>query len=146
LSDQDELYTQHVAYYVQKVNRISGIDIEFCDDDEIMWCESGEPVNSDHWKALNEAYNNDVKILELDGEKYVLEEMDRYGYKDQWETVTVTFTMEGAENYLKANKHNLSRYGKPRIYGESFHRNFEMITIRETLAELVALIKETKND
>jgi len=54
--------------------------------------------------------------------------------------------MEGAENYLKANKRNISRYGEPRIYGESFHRNFEMITIRETLAELVALIGETKND
>lgn len=140
LSDQDNLCTHQVAFHVQKVNRISGIDTEFCNDDEIMWVESGEPVNSDHWKALTEAYNNDIKTLELEGETYNLEELDRYGYKDEWETVTVCFTMEGAQAYLKANGHNLSRYGEPRIYGESFHRNYEMITIRETLAELVKLI------
>jgi hypothetical protein len=47
-----------------------------------------------------------------------------------WETVSVCFTLKGAEDFIATHKHNL---GKTRIYVESYYRNAEMIRVRDWL-------------
>ena len=47
-----------------------------------------------------------------------------------WETITVCFTLKGAEEYIATHKHNL---GETRIYVESYYRNAEMIRVRDWL-------------
>ena len=56
----------------------------------------------------------------------------RYEYEIFWQDVQWCFTEKGAEDYLKANGHNL---GKTRIYVKSLNRNAEMIAVREMLME-----------
>ena len=58
------------------------------------------------------------------------EEWEEFGYVDQWEVKMVSFTEEGAKEYLRQNGHNLE---KTEIYVESFNRCPEMVAIREFL-------------
>ena len=57
----------------------------------------------------------------------------RVGYRDRWVTVTMCFSWEGADDYLRVNGHNLT---DPRVYVMSLHRNAEMIGVREALMAL----------
>lgn len=47
-----------------------------------------------------------------------------------WETVSVCFTLAGAEAYIRDHKHNL---GETQIYVESYYRNDEIRRIRDWL-------------
>lgn len=139
LGDQDNLGTSEVCFCVQKQTFTSGIDESLVDPDEIMWVHQGQAMSESHWPLITLARDEGRDRVTLDGEEYDMDEMNSYGFKRDWETVQVCFTHEGAEKYLEANGHNLRRYGEPRIYGESFHRNREMIVLRKLLPELAKL-------
>lgn len=139
LGDQDNLCTQYVMFCVQKVVFISGLDESLGNDDEIMWVHQGEMMCESHWPIITKARDNDQDTVTLDGDEYDMKDLESYGFRRGWETVQVCFTREGAENYIKANGHNLSQYGPPRIYGESFHRNVEMMTLHRILPALAAI-------
>lgn len=55
------------------------------------------------------------------------------GYVDVWETLAVCFTEAGCQEHLGLNGHNYRHYEEVRIYAESFHRNPEMLAIRDCL-------------
>ncbi len=141
LGDQDNRCTAEIAFCVQRMNLVSGLDPQWSDNPEgIMFYLDGEAVDSDHWLRLEAAHQEDLECLVIDGAEYILADLDRTAFKYEWETVQVCFTEEGAKAYLERDGHNLSRYGKPRIYGESFYRNVEMITLRRIIPELAALV------
>ena len=60
--------------------------------------------------------------------------VDNPGWDDDeswhWETVSVCFTLKGAEEFINTHKHNL---GVTQIYVESYYRNAEMIRVRDWL-------------
>lgn len=139
LGDQDNLCTSYVCFCVQKQTLISGIDKNYCEADELMWIHQGEAMCESHWPIITKADEDGAATVTLDGEEYDMEDLESTGFHRDWETVQICFTREGAENYIKVNGHNLSKYGPPRIYGESFHRNVEMMTLHRILPALAAI-------
>jgi len=133
LGDQDNLCTKDVAFHVQQRVRTYGIDPEYTEN--MAWIQDGEEIDPDLWERIDEAENNGESSIVVDeDERYALSEIEHVGYLDRWETVQVFFTSEGAQRYIASNKHNLT---EPRIYGESFHRNLEMMTVRKMLPRLL---------
>lgn len=108
LRTQDNRITQNPMFCVQQKRRVSGIDTRWGGDNTV-WVLDGEIVDPNTPGA------------------------EEYGYRDLWETVMVSFTEEGAKEYLRQNGHNLK---EPRIYVESFNRCPEMIAIRDFLLSL----------
>ena len=136
LEDQDNLCTRDVAFHVQQRVRLYGIDPEYTEN--VAWMQDGEEIDPDLWERLDEAESNgETGIGVGDDECYVLAELEHVGFVDRWETVQVFFTSEGAERYIKTNGHNLTG---PRIYGESFYRNYEMMTVRKNLPHLLSML------
>ncbi|MBA2307272.1 hypothetical protein H0W26_04020 [Candidatus Dependentiae bacterium] len=142
---QDNRCTAHAAFHVQRRTRTVGLDPNLLDDpDAILFVEQGEMVPSDHWKPLEQAFQNDTPSITVDETEYTLSELDRYGFMLAWETVQVCFTEQGALDYLRADGHNISRDGEPRIFVESFHRNAEMIEFRDLIPFLPDLLASHK--
>lgn len=120
LRTQDNRCTSNPMFCVQIKVRDVGYDLDYAEGScwwnaEQLECVYDEP------KEFNHAPN--CKWRE-------------YGYKDRWETVMVSFTEKGCEEYLELNGHNDRRRahnGEVRIYVESFNRCPEMIAIREML-------------
>jgi len=52
-------------------------------------------------------------------------------YRDRWETVTMMFTQESADAFIRQNEHRYHR--GLRVYVDSLYRNPEMIYIRNWL-------------
>lgn len=144
LGDQDNAYTKEPMFCVQKAIRHQGIDANLAaDEDEIEWVRHGEACPESWRAALNAAYENGDDTVTLDGESYDMSEFERYGFKDDYETVMIALTREGCEKYLSNDGHNLrSKYGAPRIYVESFYRCEEMIALRRMLPVLSAAMDE----
>jgi hypothetical protein len=140
LAEQDNACTSEPMFCVQKAVRRGGLDPELGND--IMWVHDGEACPEAWWPTLNMAHDNDDETVVLDGDTYRMEGFDRYGYKDDHETVMVCLTREGCEQYLKNNGHNLDRDGETRIMVESFHRAPEMIALRRMLPALAAGMDE----
>jgi len=104
-------------------------------------CPYGDGVTKTEYKhnALEESYETEHDISEAISEYYAdlneaekefknIEEIN-VGYI--WHPVEFFLTIKGAEEYMKANKHN---HGKLRTYVDHFERrNFEM---RELLKEI----------
>ena len=143
LHSQDNRSTHHPCYCVQKHTFQGGLDPSLCDSNELMYVYEGETLPEEWWSKITEAFDNDNIDEEviLDGEKYLLSDLETYGFKKDWETVQTFLTEEVAKNYLEANGHNLRKFGEPRIYVESFHRNAEMIQLREWLLSLTSVKK-----
>lgn len=141
LRTQDNMMTQHICFVVQKRRLISGFERQYFDHDEIMWMYDGEAIRRDHWEKLTIAERDGIETITIDSEEYFIPDLESCGFKEEWETVQSFFTRKGAEDYIAVNGHNLRRDGEPRIYGESFHRNAEMIAVREWLMGLAELAK-----
>lgn len=118
LHSQDNLGTASPMFCVQRRNRIVGIDTDYCEGR--CWLDGANEET---------IYDDDPIFTEPPSGG----EWDEYGYKDVWETFMACFTRKGAEDYLRANGHNL---GKVRIYVESFYRCAEMIGLRDWLMTL----------
>lgn len=143
LKTQDARATAHPAYCVERQEMRTGLDTDYADDGEIAWIHDGELWNRDDWPALNKAHWHGEEVIQLGGDKYLMTEFDRTGFRIEWFTVQTFLTMAGAEAFMQANAHNLRRFGEPRIYVESFHRNHEMIALRDWLMSLEPTTKET---
>jgi hypothetical protein len=118
--------TMNPMFCVQIKRRDVGYDSAW--SDHVCW----------HDSANEETVYDDDADLTPEGLALLqdCEEYDRFGYVDRWETVMVTFTHEGCEEYLRLNGHNdraRAHNGEVRIYVESFNRCPEMIFIREHL-------------
>lgn len=108
LRTQNNHITQNPMFCVQQKRRVSGISTRWGGDDTV-WVLDGEVVEPNTPNA------------------------EEYAYRDLWVTVMVSFTEDGAKEYLRQNGHNLR---EPRIYVESFNRCPEMIAIRDFLMGL----------
>lgn len=123
LRTQDNRCTQNPMFCVQIKHRDVGYDSAYAANK--CWHDSagGQTI-----------YDDDPDFKEPEGEEW-----DEFGYVDRWETVMVSFTEKGCEEYLELNGHNDRRRahrGEVRIYAESFNRCPEMIAIREYLLSL----------
>lgn len=112
LKTQDNRGTSNPMFCVQEKKRIVGLDAAYATETVWIDMESGDTE-------------------EVEPETPGAEE---FGVFEYWETVMVTFTKEGCEEYLRQNGHN--HRGETRIYVESFNRCPEMIAIRDFLLTL----------
>lgn len=111
IATQDNLCTEHVAFEVRQYRRVYGMDASI----------------------------DDVKeVLILDGEEYeegeeCPEDAERVGYIEESVHVQTFLTSKAAREYIEMSSHRLT---KPYVFGESFHRNSEMIRLRQALTVL----------
>ena len=149
LADQDNRGTMHAAYEVQKAVRRTGMDPRDVDNCKILWVHHGEEIPSSLWRIADQAYEDDATSF-IDPEEtdtiYQMDHLERIGFVLDWETVQTCFTQEGAQAYINRNGHNLDDHAPPRIMGESFHRNHEMIAVRELLPKLLAAYDQAKGE
>ena len=71
------------------------------------------------------------------------EGIQEFGYVDRWETVMISLTRKGLEDYMAVNGHNVrmrAHDGETRIWVDTFYRCEEMVRIRNYLMN-----KEAKN-
>lgn len=125
LRTQDNRATSHPLFIVQQKRRIYGVDSSYTET--FTWIEDGgdsREIGASLADALETAHLHGC--MEPDG--YL-----RVGYLDLWEFVTCCLTESGAEDYIRADGHNLR---EPRVYAASAYRNEEMIGLREFLMGL----------
>jgi hypothetical protein len=134
LATQDNRITQDPLFVVFQKREIV-VDEEF-DHDRISWGNEDGEVDDHIQDRLNEMYDD------IDGDFWREDEIEltdeetgtgtyrRVALKEVDEFVTACFTEVGANDYLKANGHNLTR---PHIYVTSLYRNEEMKRLREWL-------------
>lgn len=115
LKTQDNLCTADPMFCVQVKRRDVGYDYRY--GDNRCWHDS---TNHDT------IFDDDPNFKKPEGDEW-----EEFGYVDRWETVMVSFTRVGCEEYINLNGHN--HRGEKRIYVESFRRCPEMIAIREFL-------------
>lgn len=120
-SDKFEHCTSDPIFLVQQKIREYGYSEDYTGSFEWFDSEQQENVEGDRAKRLTALENN----LRDVPEKYV-----RIYYQERWEFVTCCFTREGAEAFIKKQKHNLK---ETRIWVDSLYRNQEMIDVREYL-------------
>lgn len=123
LKTQDNRCTAHPMFCVQIKRRDVGYDSRY--SGSRCWLDSANEIT---------IYDDDKDFKgEPEGDEW-----DEFGYVDRWETVMVSFTEGGCEEYLRLNGHNdrlRAHNEEVRIYVESFYRCQEMIAIREALIE-----------
>lgn len=125
LHTQDNRITQNPMFCVQIKRRDVGYDSSYSDNK--CWRDSANELT---------VYDDDKEHTNTDGDEW-----GEFGYVDRWETVMVSFTEKGCEEYLELNGHNdkaRAYNGDVRIYVESFNRCQEMIAIREYLLSLTS--------
>jgi hypothetical protein len=136
---QDPECTGDPVFQVRVRRRITGMDTDYADEDQIVWIDSPNDhclADAEEFARLEAAYQDDGTIPE---------DWIRTGFILQEEVVTECFTRQGCEDYLRVNGHNLrSRdiVGAPFIYVDSLYRNAEMIAVREALMQLGPLLRD----
>ncbi len=125
---QDNLCTGLPIFMVQRRFRDYRADVEYFEDDHIVWRHQDGPVAD-----IAEAER--LERLRIEGDD-IPEEWERMAFVDRWEAVMPFFTRVGADQYIAANKHNLTP--EARVYVESGYRNPEWEAIRGFLASLPA--------
>jgi hypothetical protein len=125
LHTQDNLATADPLFVVFEKDRIYGLEegsgtYEWRDEDGDLAAEE----ECAELEKLKDEGGGDTG-LDLNGTKF---SAIQFGERDRF--VTACFTRKGAEDYLAANGHNLT---KPFIYVSSLYRNREMIEVRQHL-------------
>lgn len=116
VATQDNDFTAEPIWVVQARDRIYGMDSDY--SDSIVYIDDdGNEASPEELASI------DARIAagELWTETY---------YIDRWRTVQTFLTRDGAERFLRSNRH---RHRELRIFSESAHRNQEMLAIREWL-------------
>ena len=130
---QDARMTNLPIFIVQQKSRIYNLE----ESDQYIWIdECGEEVENHMAIALDCAdQDNQDEVLDPDNPECQLDTNDyrKSYYRDEYVFVQPFFTEHGAQEYIKANGHNLR---EPRIYVESGYRNEEWRLIREYLMGL----------
>lgn len=128
--DKFEHCTRDPLFLVQQKIRDYGYDSDYAS--EFEWFDSDRQETVEGLRAVR-LESLDANSREVN-KKYV-----KVGYQDRWEFVTACFTKEGAEAFIKRQKHNLK---ETRIWVDSLYRNSEMIAVREYLKSLSSTKKE----
>ena len=137
---QDNACTADPYFVVQEKVYIYGIDPTYCDDYEIVWTyEGGELLDEEMSLLAEKAYENGEFSFIYDEFEYSMSSLTRTGKRKEWRDVQPFFTREGAERYIRANRHNLR---EPRVYVDSAHRNYELQAVRQYLADTFASSEE----
>lgn len=126
LNSQDNRCTQNPMFCVQIKVRDVGYDSAYASSH--CWRDSANDET---------IYDDDKDFKEPEGKEW-----EKFGYVDRWETVMVSFTAKGCEEYLELNGHNDRRRahnGEVQIYVDSFNRCPEMIAVRAYLKALSPL-------
>ena len=124
MQGQDNLATAHPIYMVQERRRIYGMDPDYCE--VVCWCrhdEFYEVTDPVEMEEIEEEYERTGR----QPDQYI-----RTAYIDVWENVQPFFSRIGAEQYIEANRHNLT---DPRVFVESAYRNDEWQAVREMLED-----------
>jgi len=116
LRTQDNLCTADPMFCVQEKKTVYGLDPQWTDNP--VWIDTEDGV----WEVPEPEDGEETELIKQTG---------KFEY---WETVMVSFTNAGCQEYLRLNGHN--HRGETRIYVESFRRCPEMIAIREYLMSL----------
>lgn len=119
LRTQDNDCTADPLFAVQRKVRDAGYDLEWTDG--VTWISDGEECDPEEIELLGSAYAETCEVP--DG-------YDRTGYVDRWEFVQGFLTRDAAEAFIAANSH---RYAPMQISVESFHRNTEMLRLRQQI-------------
>jgi hypothetical protein len=126
---QDNRCTADPMFCVQVRERIGPImpeygngNVMYHNHDECETYYSDRP-DPEEWERLRE----------LDERGDLPSEITVGSYVERWFTVQVCFTEEGCKKHLDLNAHNYRKYHGVRVYVDSFHRNPEMLLIREFL-------------
>lgn len=146
LRTQDNRITGEPLFCVQKMRRVYGIDPQWGEDKYIwQYTECSEVTyesDEDLRDALLEEADDDAprRFAESYPDGHFADQMEWEGsgvhekiyYVAYWETVTVHFTEEAADLYVKQNAHNL---GEHRVYVTSQYRCHDWIDLRKFLME-----------
>lgn len=124
IETQDNRATSEPIFIVEERRRLYGVDTDYTDD--TVWIH----VAGDHEEADE---NESERLDRLAGDGEPDDDWTLVGYVDRWEFVTACFTEKACEDYIAANKHNLT---DPRIYAATGYRNHEFIAVREFLETL----------
>lgn len=133
---QDNRGTASPAFCVQVLERIGpimldhGSDLFFYDHEQ---CEAyyHDGHDREQWQELKRLHDQDELPAEFTAACYI----------EKWITVQTCFTEEGCKRYLALDGHNLRQYHGVRIYADTFHRNVEMLAIRN---HLMGITPETR--
>ena len=129
---QDNQCTADPIFEVRVNRRITGMDTDYADEDQIVWIDSLNDhclADAEEFAHLETAYQEDMTIPEG---------WIRTGFILREEVVTSCFTRKGCEDFLERNGHNLRGrdiVGEPFIYVNTLWRNQEMIDVRNALIE-----------
>lgn len=129
LRTQDNRCTSNPMFCIQVCERIGPIDPTY---------GTGHRMYHNHQES--ETYYPDrpdpeewARLNALDDKGNLPESVTAGDYFEKWTTVQTCFTEDGCKQHLELNGHNYRHYYGTRIYVESFHRNPEMLAIREFL-------------
>lgn len=122
-ADNFEHCTADPIFVVEQKIRDYGYDPDYTEESEWVDDETSELCGEEKSKRLSALDNAGRPV----SDKY-----RRVFYKERWEFVTACFTREGAEAFIRRQKHNLKEV---RIYVNSLFRNQEMIDVREFLKQ-----------
>lgn len=134
LRTQDNFGTSNPMFCVQVRKRVYGMDPQY----------SGETVWIDTEDGARE-----IPAPVGDEQENEYEENEFYqetAYYDHWETVAVALTYAGCEEHLRQNGHNYRHHEETRIYVECWHRNPEMVAVREFLMGLPSPVEVNNPD
>jgi hypothetical protein len=113
LQTQDNLGTADPLFIVEERERIYGVGGDYQEGQELVGDE------------------------ESDGEGEMV------GYVDRWRFVTAAFTRKACQEYIEANRHNLT---DPRVYVATAYRNREWIALRAYLMQRAAVGNKEATD
>lgn len=135
LHTQDNRITANPIFLVQQKHRTGGFEESYAD--QHVWIRDGEEVDDVIAALLDEADKTGSSVIthpdDEDRLDKTVREVDDYRkvyYRDEYVFVQPFFTEHGAQEYIRANGHNLR---EPRIYVESGYRNAEWAAVREYL-------------
>lgn len=121
---QDNRATADPIFVVQEKKRLYGLDPNYTED--TVWvhddgdCKEADSEETERLDRLEDQGNPD-------------EDWTNTGYVDRWVFVTACFTEQGCQDFIDANRHNLT---DPRIYVASAYRNEEFIAVRRYIKSL----------
>lgn len=127
--DEDNRATGHPIYLVEQRERIYGLTADYTET--FVWVDGEGEVEDDLAESLEAGHRAGASAPR---------DFRRVGYRDIWVFATACFTEEAANEYIRANGHNLR---SPRIYVASAFRNREWQDVR---AFAKALAKKGEGD
>lgn len=120
-ADKYEHCTADPIFLVEQKIRDYGYDSEYTSTFDWIDAVEGHPIEKHRADRLTKLDDNGRNV----DKRYT-----RAYYNDRWEFVTACLTRDGAEAFVRRQKHNLK---ETRIWVGSLFRNQEMIDVREYL-------------